>query len=255
MSDICAMLQSTKNHSMLEWLRYEGKVEKVQLYTLRQRIQTRFSKRQGGNVWKIDVRDGRLQRCWTTLPGSRKGDLIYSLNVPSSSRLPEILLTFRQADGYVYAIDAPLGYSQWVDGGYSALEAHERHLGEYESVRGACIGGIQLCDANTIVAAGRTISNRSTGLHGFVDHLGPRSLDPQIQQELAVAHISYTAMLTLTAWYACKKIPDYLKQWNREDSTCPRLCKGGDSVTISINTSLDGQEKISASWSCCVGSE
>ena len=215
--DILTMLQDP-NHSMLEWLIYDGEVSSC-----------------GPVCWPTDLPDHNRQQCWEMIrqidvKGYNKryysmsqdvqpGDRIYRLLTPgegeeeSDEPLRPFAVAFRNADAHSKAIDKLITPSQMYNLEMFKKTTSDMLLREYNSLRKACIGRIELCSTNT-----------------------PALLSLQREPAIILAHISYVTMLALIAWFKCKRIPEYINHFIQNNPDHIRLCECPDSARIVIKT-------------------
>jgi hypothetical protein len=229
--DIMAMLQDTKGHSLLEWLYYHGEVLSCELACWT----TELSGYGRQPYWEILVGTNSENGKWyySTSQDVQLGDRIYRLSTPGegeeeSDEAPRpFAVAFRNVNAHAKAIDRLMTVFQMENLKSYKKSTVDMLLREYNGLRNACIGRIELCSTNMPVL---------------------RSLQPE--PGIILAHISHATMLALTAWFKCKRIPEYINHFNQNDATGTRLCRCPDNARIVIKTDPWSQTTtFSAPWS------
>ena len=238
--DIITILQGTASHSMLEWLTYGGEV-----LSSRPIEPPRYSNQR--QFWKImvhiETKADEERYYYSTSPDVQPGDRLYALSSPgegdeeSNELLKQFVVAFRKVAAHSKAIDRLITPSQMDHLVNFRKTTVDSLLHEYDALRCACIGRIELCSANT-----------------------PALPSLQRSPGIILAHVSYATMFTLIAWFKCRRIPEYINRFNNHQRENPgnnstsliRLCECPDNAIIEVNR-RSGNEVFSASWSLVNG--
>lgn len=231
-SDIRSMLSKTRKHSVLDWPEYRGKVVSCTLVDSNDYAST------GARLWRIEAEHPWMYH--STHADVKPGDLVYATgyrehsDMKSHLRKPveEIAFAFRHADTHSRAIDLLMEDVLVTEIRCRQADVARILLNDHEDLRNACVDNVELCSANAPL------------LHALRRRPG-----------IILAHISYRAMMALTAWSICKRIPDYVNDLNDEHTAGIQLCRGSNLARIDVQTSESGEEVFSAPWYCCEGSD
>ena len=172
---------------------------------------------------QIDIK-GHEERYYSMSQDVQPGDRIYRLSTPgegeeeSDEPLRPFAIAFRNVDAHSKAIDKLITPSQMYNLKSFNKTIVDKLLREYNSLRKACIGRIELCSTNT-----------------------PALRSLQREPAIILAHISYVTMFALIAWFKCKRIPEYINHFIQNDPGRIWLCECPDSARIVIKTDQRSQ--------------
>ena len=174
----------------------------------------------------------REETYYSTSGDVRPGDRVYYILSPgegdeeSTEPLRKFAVTFRDLEPHSKVTDRLMTPSQMSNISTFVHTIAERLSREYEALRSACVGRIELCSANI----------------PSLDRL-------QERPGIVLAHISYTTMLTLVAWFKCIWIPEYIKSFNDINNDADiQLCRCPESAEIVIESAEQKKTMFSAPW-------